>query len=97
MKIIMLGWELPPHNSGGLGIACYGLCQALANDGMNVEFILPYSNFGKNTKNHFMGGKSFCHLSVDFYIIQAGYFSCIHAKRNFFRGCDSLFFDGFPV
>jgi len=23
MRILMLGWELPPHNSGGLGIACY--------------------------------------------------------------------------
>lgn len=64
MKIIMLGWELPPHNSGGLGIACYGLCQALANDGMNVEFILPYSNFGKNTKNHFMNVRSALPVNV---------------------------------
>jgi glycogen synthase len=43
MRIIMLGWELPPHNSGGLGIACHGLCQALADSGADIEFILPYS------------------------------------------------------
>lgn len=42
MKILMLGWELPPHNSGGLGIACYQLCKALAKDQVDIEFILPY-------------------------------------------------------
>lgn len=43
MKVLMLGWELPPHNSGGLGVACYQLCKALANRGADIEFILPYS------------------------------------------------------
>jgi len=38
----MLGWELPPHNSGGLGIACYQLCKALSTKGLDIEFILPY-------------------------------------------------------
>lgn len=38
----MLGWELPPHNSGGLGVACYQMCKALSNKGVNIEFILPY-------------------------------------------------------
>ena len=39
----MLGWELPPHNSGGLGIACYQLCKALAKRSVDIEFILPYT------------------------------------------------------
>lgn len=39
----MLGWELPPHNSGGLGVACYQLCKALAKKGAGIEFILPYT------------------------------------------------------
>ena len=26
----MIGWEYPPHNSGGLGVACQGLTEALA-------------------------------------------------------------------
>ncbi len=39
----MLGWELPPHNSGGLGVACYQLCKALSNKGVGIEFVLPYT------------------------------------------------------
>jgi len=39
----MLGWELPPYNSGGLGIACYQLCKALTKRDIDIEFILPYS------------------------------------------------------
>lgn len=42
MKVLMLGWELPPHNSGGLGIACYQLCKALSRQNLDIEFILPY-------------------------------------------------------
>ena len=43
MKILMLGWELPPHNSGGLGIACYQLCKALSKKSVDIEFVLPYN------------------------------------------------------
>ncbi|HEY4963636.1 MAG TPA: glycosyltransferase family 4 protein [Candidatus Saccharimonadales bacterium] len=42
MKILMLGWELPPHNSGGLGIACYQLCKALSKQDVDIEFVVPY-------------------------------------------------------
>jgi glycogen(starch) synthase len=43
MKILMLGWELPPYNSGGLGVACYQLCKALAKrPDVDIEFMLPY-------------------------------------------------------
>jgi glycogen(starch) synthase len=42
MKVLMLGWELPPHNSGGLGVACYQLCKALAKNGADIEFVVPY-------------------------------------------------------
>ncbi|NCU38898.1 glycosyltransferase family 1 protein [Candidatus Saccharibacteria bacterium] len=42
MKILMLGWELPPHNSGGLGVACYHMAKALAQAGVDIDFILPY-------------------------------------------------------
>jgi glycogen synthase len=40
----MLGWELPPHNSGGLGTACFQMCKALAKNGVDIEFIVPYSD-----------------------------------------------------
>ena len=41
MNILMLGWELPPHNSGGLGVACYHLSKALAAAGASIDFVLP--------------------------------------------------------
>ncbi len=43
MKVLMLGWELPPYNSGGLGVACYQLCKALSKKGVDIEFVLPYT------------------------------------------------------
>lgn len=39
----MLGWELPPHNSGGLGVACYHLSKSLALQGANIDFVVPYT------------------------------------------------------
>lgn len=42
MKILMLGWELPPHNSGGLGTACQNICRALAKRDVDIDFVLPY-------------------------------------------------------
>lgn len=43
MNILMLGWELPPHNSGGLGVACYYMAKALAIQGADIDFVVPYS------------------------------------------------------
>jgi len=37
----MLGWELPPFNSGGLGEACLGLSKSLAHRGTKIIFLLP--------------------------------------------------------
>ena len=38
----MLGWELPPHNSGGLGVACLHLSKSLAKLGADIDFVVPY-------------------------------------------------------
>lgn len=40
-KVLMFGWEFPPHNTGGLGPACLGMTQALAKLGINLTFVLP--------------------------------------------------------
>ncbi len=40
----MLGWEFPPHISGGLGTACLGLSQGLARCGVDVTFVVPRLN-----------------------------------------------------
>ena len=37
----MFGWEFPPHNSGGLGVACFGLTRALSQLGLDVIFVMP--------------------------------------------------------
>ena len=37
----MFGWEFPPHISGGLGTACYGLTKGLALNGVDVTFVMP--------------------------------------------------------
>ena len=37
----MFGWEFPPHNSGGLGVACFGLTRALSELGDQITFVMP--------------------------------------------------------
>ena len=32
IKVLMFGWEFPPHISGGLGTACLGLTKGLAKN-----------------------------------------------------------------
>lgn len=42
MRILMFGWEFPPHNSGGLGTACEGLTSALCKkEDVELIFVLP--------------------------------------------------------
>jgi glycogen(starch) synthase len=39
----MLGWELPPFNSGGLGTASLGLTEGLSPLNVDIDFVLPSS------------------------------------------------------
>ncbi|MCU4157349.1 glycosyltransferase family 4 protein [Carboxylicivirga sp. A043] len=42
MKVLMFGWEFPPHISGGLGTACYGLTKGLSKiDDLDIVFVVP--------------------------------------------------------
>lgn len=41
MKVLMFGWEFPPHISGGLGTACYGLVKGLAHHKQDMIFVVP--------------------------------------------------------
>ena len=41
MKVLMFGWEFPPHISGGLGTACYGITKALHKNGVEILFVVP--------------------------------------------------------
>ncbi len=40
-KVLMFGWEYPPHHSGGLGVACKGIAHALIDNDVHVCFMLP--------------------------------------------------------
>ena len=37
----MFGWEFPPHISGGLGTACFGLTKALVSLHHEISFVIP--------------------------------------------------------
>ena len=50
MKVLMFGWEFPPHISGGLGTACYGLCKGLVSNDVDVSFVVP-KVFGDEAKD----------------------------------------------
>lgn len=41
MRVLMLGWEFPPHITGGLGTACFGLSTALSHLVEEITFVLP--------------------------------------------------------
>ncbi len=42
MKVLMFGWEFPPHILGGLGTASYGLTKGLSSQpDMDITFCLP--------------------------------------------------------
>tara|TARA_Y100000310_G_scaffold273705_1_gene289327 strand:+ start:4417 stop:5637 length:1221 start_codon:yes stop_codon:yes gene_type:complete len=60
MKILMFGWEYPPFNSGGLGVACQGLSSALAQNGFDIIFVLP----GKKLPIH-VEGVDFVFADID--------------------------------
>lgn len=50
----MLGWEFPPHISGGLGTACEGLTLGLARQSIDVIFVVP----------HLYGGERAYHMNL---------------------------------
>ena len=41
MRVLMFGWEFPPHISGGLGTACFGLTRGLSKHGVEMLFVVP--------------------------------------------------------
>ncbi|MCL2294171.1 MAG: glycosyltransferase [Spirochaetes bacterium] len=46
MKVLMLGWELPPFISGGLGTACKGIADGLIKNYIDLIFVIPTGRGG---------------------------------------------------
>ena len=44
MRVLMFGWEFPPHIAGGLGTACYGMTKGLAENDVDVLFVMPHAS-----------------------------------------------------
>jgi len=86
MKILMLGWELPPHHTGGMGVVCLQLCKALASQSADIEFVLPYS--ADFPTINFMKVTPAMPTSVEEVLRQSGgtydsqYFSYLDARGN---------------
>jgi glycogen synthase len=56
MKVLMFGWEFPPHISGGLGTACYGLTKGLSNMGTEVLFVMPSASGDEDERSPVLSG-----------------------------------------
>lgn len=52
MRVLMFGWEFPPHISGGLGTACHGITNGLLQQNVEVLFVVP-KLFGNEDKSKF--------------------------------------------
>jgi len=42
MKVLMLGWELPPFFAGGVGMVCYHLTKALCQQDIDITYVMPF-------------------------------------------------------
>jgi glycosyltransferase involved in cell wall biosynthesis len=51
MKVLMFGWEFPPHITGGLGTACLGLTRGLLKHDTDVIFVVPKAYGDEDTGN----------------------------------------------
>lgn len=52
MRVLMFGWEFPPHITGGLGTACFGLTKGLVKHHTDVIFVVPKA-YGDEIKEGF--------------------------------------------
>lgn len=52
MKVLMFGWEFPPHISGGLGTASFGLTRGLAyQKDLEIIFVVPKAYGDEDTSS----------------------------------------------
>lgn len=59
MKVLMFGWEFPPHISGGLGTACYGLTKGMSKiDDLEIIFVVPKTYGDEDISNMQLVGAS---------------------------------------
>lgn len=83
----MYGWEFPPKNQGGLGVACEGIVKGIINHGINVHLVLPsaegVSSRGFNVTDLSSGSKKISvKSSLKAYMDTAQYFEYVSTLKN---------------
>ena len=81
----MFGWEFPPHISGGLGTACYGLTKGLAEfSDVEVIFVVPKAYGDEDQSSMYLVGANHIPVTkkeiqfadeqrkVDYYEVESG-------------------------
>lgn len=64
MRVLMFGWEFPPHISGGLGTASYGLTKGLTSiPGMEVIFVVPKAHGDEDQSGMRLIGANEVHIA----------------------------------
>ncbi len=65
-KVLMFGWEFPPYNTGGLGVACENIVENLINLGVKVDLVLPkkVSLFKENVNFYFADQEEFEDIEI---------------------------------
>lgn len=104
MKVAMLGWELPPFNSGGLGVACYQLCKALSRNGVDIDFILPYTGHppvefmnirsASGVSIEQLSAFATAYQSVDFGLSQREHGNVSQHQHDFIKATEQLIAEG---
>jgi glycogen synthase len=72
MRVLMFGWEFPPHISGGLGTACYGMTRGLAYRDVEVIFVVPKSYGDEDQSSVKLVGASHVPVKRRTYFFNAG-------------------------
>jgi len=67
MKVLMFGWEFPPHISGGLGTACLGLTKAMLRQGVDIIFVVPRAYGDEDQSQMQLVGASSIRVKVNQY------------------------------
>lgn len=63
MKVLMFGWEFPPHISGGLGTACYGLTKGLSKmKNLDIVFVVPKAHGDEDQRKMKLIGANSVHI-----------------------------------
>ena len=68
LRVLMLGWELPPHNTGGLGTACEGILDCMLGDeSLEITFVLPHKLEGYKSKYKILFGSRIANIRLVYF------------------------------